>query len=96
MADFCESDPARISDGMLRERVQWLKESEEGVSHMCDIMEEALAQERRETRYLATLTHARSAMAQLGCSAERALEILGVAREEWGIYLPELRAQPVA
>ena len=96
MADFCEADPTRISDGMLRERVQWLKESEEGVSHMCEIMEEALRERELETKYAATLTHARSAMAQVGCSAERALEILGVARDEWGLYLPELRAQPVA
>ncbi|MBR3315645.1 MAG: hypothetical protein IKG18_16085 [Atopobiaceae bacterium] len=92
MADFCESDPAKIRDAALRGRVQWLKESDEGVAHMCEIMEEALAQERRET----TVEYARNAMSKVGCSAEGALDILGVPRDEWGTCLPELEALPVA
>ncbi|MDO4808080.1 MAG: hypothetical protein Q4A07_12640, partial [Coriobacteriales bacterium] len=37
MADFCEPDPDRIRDGMLRERVQYLKRDPEGVREMCRI-----------------------------------------------------------
>jgi hypothetical protein len=40
MADFCESDPDKIHDRLLRERVQYLKRSDEGRDRMCRISDE--------------------------------------------------------
>ncbi|MDO4798858.1 MAG: hypothetical protein Q4A01_12670, partial [Coriobacteriales bacterium] len=40
MADFCQSDPDKIRDGLLRDRVQYLKRDPEGVREMCRISEE--------------------------------------------------------
>ena len=40
MADFCESDPDKIHDRLLRERVQYLKRSDEGSDRMCRASDE--------------------------------------------------------
>jgi predicted transposase/invertase (TIGR01784 family) len=47
IADFRQTDPDKIRTKSLADRVRYLKESEEGVNHMCRIMEELIQDERR-------------------------------------------------
>ncbi|MDO4539013.1 MAG: hypothetical protein Q4B54_12690, partial [Coriobacteriales bacterium] len=91
MADFCESDPDKIVDELLRERVQYLKRDPKGVEHMCRIseaifnegVEVGIEQGTENTR----LDDLRSLVRKLDLTAEQALEVLGVARDEWPRYL---------
>ena len=48
ISDFRQVDPNKISTASLSRRVRYLKESEEGVSHMCRIVEEIVEKERKE------------------------------------------------
>lgn len=48
IADFRESDPSKVRHESLARRMRYLKESEEGVSHMCKIMEEIVKKETLE------------------------------------------------
>jgi hypothetical protein len=45
ISDFRQTDPSKIRTKSLADRVRYLKESEEGVSHMCRIMEELIQDE---------------------------------------------------
>ena len=44
--DFREVDPDKVKTKSLASRIKYLKESEEGVSHMCRIMEDIVQSER--------------------------------------------------
>lgn len=44
--DFREVDPNKVKTKSLASRIKYLKESEEGVSHMCRIMEDIVQSER--------------------------------------------------
>ena len=46
IADFREPDPSKIKHEPLAKRMRYLKESQEGVSHMCRIMEDIVQKER--------------------------------------------------
>ncbi len=95
MADFCESDPDKIVDGLLRERVQYLKRSPEGVKLMCKISEElfnegfeqGIEQGIEQGAERTILGALRSMMLKLRLTPEQALDVLGVARDEWSKYL---------
>lgn len=50
IADFREADPAKIRNQSLAKRMKYLKESEEGVRHMCRLVEEIVQKEREEAR----------------------------------------------
>ena len=51
IADFREKDPNKVRNKTLADRIRYLKESKEGVSHMCRIMED-LVQETRHEEFL--------------------------------------------
>lgn len=106
MADFCQSDPGLIRDGLLRERVEWLKRSPEGVKVMCEISEEILQEGidigRKEGlkeglkeghasgRMEALAESVRGAMSTLGLSAEAALAALRVPDDDRPLLLAQL------
>lgn len=90
MADFCEADPAKIRDELMRERVQYLKTSPEGVRSMCEIMEEALEQERERTRQQVVLDHVRKLVKTLELTAQQALDALEIPKSEQARYLSML------
>jgi predicted transposase/invertase (TIGR01784 family) len=50
IADFRQTDPSKIRTKSLADRVKYLKESEEGVDHMCRIMEELIQEECKVAR----------------------------------------------
>ena len=86
MADFCQSDPDKIKDSLLRERVQYLKRSDEGREHMCRISEEiynegleqGLEQGARDT----LVENVRSLIESVGWTAQQALDVLKVPQSE--------------
>ena len=99
MRDFCESDPDKIRDGMLRERVQYFKRTPEGVKEMCRIseeifnegmaqgMEQGMAQGLEQGSELRLLDNIRKLVANLGMSVRDALDALEVPEEDRERYL---------
>lgn len=95
MSDFCESDPDRMRDAMVRERVQYMKRDPEGVREMCKVSEEIYnegrlegkAEGRLEGRETTTLESVRALMQTVGWTARQALERLRVPEAEWPHYL---------
>lgn len=87
MSDFCESDPDRIRDELIRKRVQYLKRSPKGVEEMCGISEEIYNEGREEGK----LEALRALMESLGLSMQEALECLRVPESERPRYMAMLR-----
>lgn len=91
MADLSQSDPGLIVDGLLRERVQYLKGTPEGREEMCDTMEELYREgvrdgvERGAERKL--VENVRTVMRKLGCTAEAAMRFLDVPEADRSRYL---------
>ena len=77
MMDFCQSDPGLIADGMLRERVQYLKTNDEGVREMCKISDEIREEGREEGREETMVACLRS-LVRSGMSIAEALARLEV------------------
>ena len=102
MADFCESDPNKMGDPMVRDRVQYLKRDPEGVASMCRISEEIYNEgvavgieqgieqgiERGATAKL--VENVRSLVKNMRISADQALDALGVPASEKARYLAML------
>lgn len=94
MADFNQSNPELIRHKGLRERVEYFKSSEEGVSQMCEILEQmreetaAWAMEKGRERRL--VDDVRSLMETLGLTAQKALASLRVPEHDWPRYLAML------
>ena len=86
MADFCERDPDKVGDAMLRNRVRYLKRDPEGVREMCRISEEifnegveqgierGIEQGARDN----LLENVRSMVRNLQITAQQALDALDV------------------
>lgn len=90
MADFCQSDPSKIVDGLLRERVQYLKGTGQGRIEMCR-MSERIYNEGRERGARDRLVECvRSLMETMGLTAQTALEKLKVPEEDRPKYLAML------
>ena len=51
IADFRESDPSKVQTPSLADRIKHLKESEEGVGHMCRILEDIVQKERQDMEH---------------------------------------------
>jgi hypothetical protein len=102
MADFCERDPNKIRDPLLRERVQYLKQDPKGVSDMCAISEEIFNKGREvgleqghelgreEGAVNKLLSCVRSLMETMGWTVQEALKNLKVPEEERARYLAML------
>lgn len=102
MADFCEPDPQKLSTPMLRKRVHYLKETDEGVQKMCEIfdeirqegirqgieqgVEQGIERGREEERE----NSIRSIMNALQLSAQQAMDALGVPEADRARYLAAL------
>ena len=87
MHDFRCSDPDEMCYDLIKKKAKYLKESEEGVAHMCKIMEEALEQEARESRERTTLEHIKKLMLNLKWTAEQAMDALSIPKAEQTTYL---------
>ncbi len=98
MADFCQPDPAKIKDTLLRKRVQYLKDSAKGVDQMSSASEElfnwgrdeGLKEGRDEGLRQGMLNNVRSLMETVGWSAQEALDKLKVPKAEQARYLSML------
>jgi hypothetical protein len=94
MADFCEADPARIRDPVLRERVQYLRQSEEGVREMCrisdEIRDEGIEIGRRQGLEQGLLDSLRNLMETAHWSARQAMDALRVPEAKRGRLLSML------
>lgn len=102
MADFCQPDPAKIEDDLLRQRVQHLKDNAKGVEQMSSASEElfnwgrdeGLKQGRdeglREGAQHRLLDNVRSLMETVGWNAQEALDKLKVPKAEQARYLSML------
>jgi hypothetical protein len=98
MADFCQPDPAKIKDALLRERVKYLKDNAKGVSQMSSASEElfnwgrdeGLKQGRDEGAQHKLLENVHSLMETVGWSAQEALDKLKVPKAEQARYLSML------
>ncbi len=86
MMDFCQPDPELIADGMLRERVQYLKTNDEGVLEMCRISDEIREEGREEGREETKLADLRNVMRAMGVSVQGALDVLAVPESERARY----------
>ena len=82
LRDFVRSDPAQMADPVLRDRVNYFKRDEEGVREMTTRMwkwrEEDLEEGRKEGRESMLLESLRSLMDGMGCTADRAFDLLSV------------------
>ena len=98
MSDFNQSNPELIRHKGLRERVEYFKSSEEGVSQMCEILEQMREEtaawamekgiEKGDERRL--VDDVRSLMETLGLTAQKALASLRVPEHDWPRYLAML------
>ncbi len=87
MHDFRCSDPDEMCYDLIRKKSKYLKESEEGVLHMCQIMEDALKQEARESRERTTIECIKKMMQNLRLTAVQAMEALDIPEAEQKAYL---------
>ena len=95
MADFCQSDPDRITNELLRKRVQYLKRDPKGVREMCRISEEiyneglekGLEKGLEEGARNNTVQSIRNLMETLGLKPSQAFDALKVPESQRGEYL---------
>ena len=83
MHDFCCSDADDMINKDLADRTRYFKETEEGVSAVCKVMEEMRNEKERET----LLTAIRNLIDTTKWSAEQAMDALKIPASERGFYL---------
>ena len=98
IADFRESDPSKVRHESLAQSMRYLKESEEGVSRMCRIMEDIVQEERQEARQEARqeeflrlikkLWEQKFSLAQMTTLSDRTEEEVVAALNELGLSIP--------
>lgn len=103
MHDFLCSDPNDMYSDVLAERVRFFKEDEKGVAAMCKVMEEiyndgiAIGEVRGEARgeirgeirgaETERLKNIKTLISSLGITAEAAIDVLRIAKDEQSKYL---------
>ena len=103
MHDFFCSDPNDMYSDVLAERVRFFKEDEKGVAAMCKVMEEiyndgiAIGEVRGEARgeirgeirgaETERLKNIKTLISSLGITAEAAIDVLRIAKDEQSKYL---------
>lgn len=99
MHDFFCSDPNDMYSDVLAERVRFFKEDEKGVAAMCKVMEEiyndgiAIGEVRGEVRgeirgaETERLKNIKTLISSLGITAEAAMDVLRIAKDEQSKYL---------
>ena len=91
MADFCEPDPERIGDDLLRNRVQYLKRTAMGRREMGSSIQEIYDEGAEDGARRRLLECVRSLIETTGWSALTALERLKVPAEDQEGYLAMLQ-----
>ena len=91
MADFCEPDPERIGDDLLRKRVQYLKRTAMGRREMGSSIQEIYDEGAEDGARRNLLECVRSLMVTMNLSAQTALEKLRVPAEDQERYLAMLQ-----
>ena len=99
MHDFFCSDPNDMYSDVLAERVRFFKEDEKGVAAMCKVMEEiyndgiAIGEVRGEVRgeirgaETKRIKSIKNLISSLGITAEAAMDVLRIAKDEQSKYL---------
>ena len=87
MHDFKCSNPDDMHFDLLRERSKYYKESKEGVAEMCQIMEDMREETRKANTREVTLKHIQDIMENFKVTAEAAMNVLHIAKEEQIIYM---------
>ena len=99
MHDFFCSDPNDMYSDVLAERVRFFKEDEKGVAAMCNVMKEiyddgfasgeAQGEARGEVRGVETerIKNIKTLISSLGITAEAAMDVLRIAKDEQSKYL---------
>ena len=82
MADFRQSDPAKMHYPELADRVNALKNSEEEVKKMCQAMEITYQEGQRDS----TLRNLKSLMRKMDLSADEAMDALEIPEEDRPSY----------
>lgn len=94
MHDFCESDPGKMRDGLMRGRVEYFKRTPEGVREMCRISEQIYNEgvrdgiEQGATSKL--VENVRSVMEAFQWTAQQAFDLLKVPEADRPRYLAML------
>ena len=94
LGDFLRSDPDEMLDPLMRERVQWLKNTEGGRHEMSNVFEqiyeEGRQEGREEGREETLVENVRNLVERLRITAAEALDVLGVPKPEQARYLSML------
>lgn len=94
LSDFLRSDPDEMLDPLMRERVQWLKNTEGGRHEMSNVFEqiyeEGRQEGREEGREETLVENVRNLVERLRITAAEALDVLGVPKPEQARYLSML------
>ena len=78
MSDFCQSDPSKIHDRGLAERVRYYKEDPEGVSQMCEIFDQVRNEGIAQGMAQGMAQAIRGLMDSQSVRIETAMDMLGV------------------
>lgn len=99
IADFRQSDPDKVRNESLAKRMKYLKESTEGVSHMCRIVEEIVKKERAEEReealneaflqFVQSMSEQNFSLAQMTTLSKRSEEEVVAALKSLGLPVPQ-------
>ncbi len=86
MHDFSCSDPDDMINQDLADRTRYYKETEEGVSAVCKVMEDMRLEKERETR----LNDIKNIMESFKLSVEQAMDALKIPASERSMYMSKL------
>lgn len=103
ISDFRESDPDKIRSKSLAKRIKYLKESKEGVSHMCRIVEDIVKKEREEAfneayseafndaflQLVQSMSEQKFSLAQMTTLSKRSEDEVISALKKLGLPIPE-------
>ena len=95
IADFRQSDPDKVRNESLAKRMKYLKESTEGVSHMCRIVEEIVKKEREEAlneaflQFVQNMSKQHFSLAQMTALSGRSEEEVIAALKNLGLSVPQ-------
>ena len=78
MHDFACTRPGDMYNKILADEVAQYKSTEQGVNHMCRIMEELTDESRAEGRLAALVSSVRQLMANGNLPLEKAMDLLGI------------------
>ena len=90
MHDFSCSDPDDMINQDLADRTRYYKETEEGVSAVCKVMEDMRNEAKKEEHFDTILDNIRNLMETVKWSAEQAMDALKIPASERSMYLNKL------